>query len=225
MRVPEELLLGKQRTAETTGAWRRTLGDCPGSPNVLPVDDDETFEAWVAEAVAALPGLGADHTVAELRRRVEIARRQDWTCTWCGEPLFAADIGAGRTQLDHVIPVIRGGPRAPWNTELLHATCNGSKGGRMTARAWALARLHAVDAVPPDPAGLRNAVEAIAGALRRIPYLLEDYEAAGLEAPFVDELDDLLPGVLAAAGAIARARRAGAPSGYSPSDGAASVPG
>jgi hypothetical protein len=201
------------------------LDDWPDSFNVLPVDDDEAVEARVAEAFAALPGLGADHTVAELRRRVELARRQDWTCTWCGEPLLTADIGAGRTQLDHVIPLIRGGPRAPWNTELLHASCNGSKGGRMTARAWALARLHAVDVVPPDPAGLRNAVEAIAGALRRIPYLLEDYDAAGLEAPSLDELDDLLPGVLVVADAIARARRAGAPSGRSPTDAPASAPG
>jgi hypothetical protein len=187
------------------------------------VDDDEEVEARVVEAVAALPGLGTDHSIAELRRRVELARRQDWSCTWCGEPLLPADIGAGRTQVDHVIPLIRGGPRAPWNTQLLHVSCNGSKASRMTARAWELARLHAVEVVPPDPAGLRNTVETIAGALRRIPYLLEDYDAAGLEAPCVDELDDLLPGVLAAADAIARARRADAPSGRSPRDAPASV--
>lgn len=180
------------------------------------MDDDEAVEARVAEAVAALPGLDADHSMAELRRRVELARRQDWTCTWCGDSVLPADIGAGRTQVDHVIPLIRGGPRALWNTELLHGSCNGSKGSRMTARAWTLARLHAVNVAPPDPASLRNAVETIARALRRIPNLLEDYHAAGLEAPCADELDDLLPGVLAAADAIARARRTDAPSGRSP---------
>lgn len=167
----------------------------------------------VAETLAALPGPGAGHSAAELRRRVGLAQSQGWTCTWCGRPLLPADVGAGRTQVDHVIPLVRGGPRAPWNTELLHAGCNGSKGGRMTARAWALARLHEIDAAPPDPAGLRNAVEAISGALRRIPSLLEDYDGAGLPAPCIDELAGLLPGVLAAADAIDRARRPGSPSG------------
>lgn len=85
-----------------------------------------------------------------------------------------ADIGAGQTQVDHVIPLIHGGPGAPWNTELLHGSCNGSKGGRMIARPWARSRRYAKDVVPPDPAGLRNALDAIAGALHRIPYLLED---------------------------------------------------
>ena len=84
------------------------------------VNDDAAVEAWVAEAVGAQPGLGTDHSIVELRRRVKLARHQDWTCTWCGKALLPRDIGAGRTQVDHVIPVIRGGPRAPWNTELLH---------------------------------------------------------------------------------------------------------
>ena len=144
------------------------------------MDDQDAVEARVAEALAALPGPGAGHSVAELRRRVGLAESQGWTCTWCVRPLLPADVGAGRTQVDHVIPLVRGGPRAPWNTELLHAGCNGSKGGRMTARAWALARLHEIDVAPPDPAGLRNAAEAISGALRRIPSLLEDYDEAGL---------------------------------------------
>jgi 5-methylcytosine-specific restriction endonuclease McrA len=62
--------------------------------------------------------------------------QQDWTCTWCEKPLTPEDIGASRTQLDHVIPAIRGGPHASWNKELLHSGCNASKGDRMTAKAW-----------------------------------------------------------------------------------------
>jgi hypothetical protein len=142
------------------------------------VTDDETIDVQVGEAVAALRGHATDHSIVELRRRVELARCQEWTCTWCRERLIPADIGASQTQVDHVIPIIRGGPREPWNTELLHSRCNGSKGGRMTARAWSLARLHDVDVVPPDPVGLRNALEAIVGGLRRVSQLLEDFAAA-----------------------------------------------
>lgn len=38
----------------------------------------------------------------------------------------------------------------------------------MTARAWALTRLHVADVVPPDQAGFRRVAEAIVGELRRI---------------------------------------------------------
>ena len=82
----------------------------------------------------------------------------------------------------------------------------------MTKKAWSLARLNGVDAMPPDPAGLRNAIEAIIGGLRRIPKQLEDYDDAGLEAPYLDELNDLPAAVRAAAEAIANARRMPAPS-------------
>jgi hypothetical protein len=175
------------------------------------VNDDRVVEVIVGEAVAALRDLPTDHSLAQLRRRVELARRQDWTCTWCGERLLPAEIGAGQTQVDHLIPLIRGGPRQSWNTELLHGRCNGSKGRTMTAKAWALARQHDVEVVPPEPASLRNAVEAITNALRRIPLLLADFDAADLEVPFDVELDGLLTGVRAAADAIADARRASAP--------------
>jgi hypothetical protein len=175
------------------------------------VNHDEDVEAYVAEAVAALRGHATDHSIEELQRRVEIADRQDWTCTWCGQPFSPADVGAGQTQIDHVIPFNRGGPRKPWNTELLHSGCNGSKGPTMTKKAWSLARLNGVDAVPPNPAGLRAAIEAIRVGLRGIPKHLEDYEGAGLQAPYLDELDDLVAAVRAAAEAIANARRSGAP--------------
>ena len=166
------------------------------------VSNDDTIDLWIAEATAALRGLATDHGFVELRR-VELAQQQDWACTWCEQPLFPADIGAGRTQVDHVIPIIRGGPREPWNLELLHSKCNGSKGDRMTARAWALAKAHGIEAVAPDPAALRHGVETVRTGLRRIQRVLADFEAAHLEIEGDVELDDLLAEVRAAAAAIA----------------------
>jgi 5-methylcytosine-specific restriction endonuclease McrA len=92
------------------------------------VSNRDCIDLWVGEATAALRGMATDHGPTELRRRVELAQLQDWTCTWCEKPLLPADIGVGQTQVDHVIPIIRGGPREPWNSELLHSRCNGSKG-------------------------------------------------------------------------------------------------
>jgi hypothetical protein len=164
----------------------------------------DAIDLYVAEATAALRGTGWEHNPAELRRRVELGHQQDWTCTWCGKPLFPEDIGAGRTQLDHVIPAIRGGPHASWNRELLHNGCNASKGDRMTSRAWELARRHAVDVVPPDPAALRNGAEALAGGIRRIGQVLADFDGAGLEPPYDSDLASLLADSIAAADRIIR---------------------
>jgi hypothetical protein len=160
--------------------------------------DDDTIDMWIAEATAAIRGLATDHGSVEVRRRVELAQQQDWRCIWCEQPLLPADIGAGRTQVDHVIPIIRGGPREPWNLELLHSKCNGSKGDRMTPRAWALARAHGIEAVPPDPAALRHGVETVRTGLRRIQRVLADFEAAHLEIEGDVELHDLLAEVHAA---------------------------
>jgi hypothetical protein len=109
--------------------------------------------------------------------------------------------------VDHVIPIIRGGPREAWNLELLHSKCNGSKGDRMTAGAWALARVHGIEAVPPDPAALRHGVETVRTGLRRIQRVLADFEAANLEIEDDGELDRLLSEVHTAAAAVADAPR------------------
>jgi hypothetical protein len=175
------------------------------------VSNEDTVDIWIAEATVALRGIATDHGSVELRRRVELAQQQDWTCTWCEQTLFPADIGAGRTQVDHVIPIIRGGPREPWNLELLHSKCNGSKGDRMTARAWALARAHALEAVPPNRAALSHGVETVATGLRRIQRVLADFEAAHLEIPGDGELDHLLAEVHAAAVAVTDALRRHSP--------------
>ena len=179
----------------------------PSIPVVCYLVSNDNVALSVGEATAALRGIPTDHSPAELRRRVELAHQQDWTCTWCGQPLLPADIGAGRTQVDHVIPLIRGGPREPWNRELLHSNCNGSKGRRMTDRAWALARQHDIDAVPPHPAALRNAVRAAANDVRRIRRAMADFDAAGMEIADDVELDNLLAELHAVADEVADARR------------------
>jgi hypothetical protein len=166
------------------------------------VSNDDTIDMWIAEATAALRGLATDNGFVEPRHRVELAQQQDGTCTWCEQQLSPADIGAGRTQVDHVIPIIRGGPREPWNLELLHSKCNGSKGDRMTVKAWVLARVHDIEAAPPDPAALRHGVEAVTIGLRRIQRVLADFEAPHFEIADDVELDYLLAEVHAVADTV-----------------------
>lgn len=167
----------------------------------------DIIDLRLAEATAAVRGLATDHSAAELRRRVELAEQQDWTCPWCGMRLFPSDIGAGQTDADHVIPLARGGPRELWNRELLHSKCNRSKGRQMTARAWELTRQYAVAVVPPDPAVVRRGVGAAASGLARANRELADFRAAGLEMPADAELLRLLAdthqGLAACAAALA----------------------
>src|ERR1700722_11408637 len=134
-----------------------------------------TIDQHLATAVAALRGLTTDHSLDELRRRVGLAEGQEWTCTWCGGLLRPSAIGAGHTDVDHVIPLSRGGPRAGWDRELLHSTWNRVKGKRMTARAWELAAAHGIAVLPPDPLVLHRALQTVADGLRRIDWALTDF--------------------------------------------------
>jgi len=86
------------------------------------------IDQHLAAATAALRGSATDHNPAELRRRVELAEHQGWMCAWCEQPLLSSDIGSGQTDVDHVIPIIRGGPRRQWNRELLHSKCKPGEG-------------------------------------------------------------------------------------------------
>ena len=49
--------------------------------------------------VAALSGVGADHSITELRREVKLTYCQDWACTECGESLLPTGIDVGRAQV------------------------------------------------------------------------------------------------------------------------------
>lgn len=73
---------------------------------------------------------------ASARRRTKLATAQAWACTWCSTSL-SADLS--RTQVDHVIPVSRGGPDEQWNLQLLHDSCNRAKRDKLTPQALALA--------------------------------------------------------------------------------------
>jgi hypothetical protein len=75
------------------------------------------------------------------RRRERLARAQDGICPWCGLPLPEDLTG---TEVDHIIPRIRGGPDEPWNRQLLHFKCNKTKRFRLTDAAIALAAEHGV---------------------------------------------------------------------------------
>lgn len=57
----------------------------------------------------------------DLRRRV--MRRDRGTCRYCGSPLEAAEI-----EIDHVVPIAKGGPSNLANLVVACRDCNGRKG-------------------------------------------------------------------------------------------------
>lgn len=133
-------------------------------------------------AIAAQLGVPTDHSLAELRRRTEMADRQDWRCSWCEREITPEDIGGGRTNVDHIIPKAEGGPAtAAWNKELLHAPCNSAKRHLMTPAAWALARERGVPVIGPDTGGLADALHQVLVRVRRVDMALATLKAAGVE--------------------------------------------
>lgn len=58
--------------------------------------------------------------------RTKIARRDKYTCQICGK--YMPD-GVG-LQIDHIIPVSKGGKSVPENLQVLCSKCNGTKGNR-----------------------------------------------------------------------------------------------
>ena len=75
------------------------------------------------------------------RRRERLARAQDGICPECTLPL---PVDLAGTEVDHIIPKIRGGPDLSWNRQLVHFRCNRSKRFRLTDAAVALAAEHGV---------------------------------------------------------------------------------
>lgn len=60
----------------------------------------------------------------ELRR--EISRRDNYTCQICGK--YMPD-GVG-LQIDHIVPIAKGGKTVPSNLQVLCSRCNGAKGSK-----------------------------------------------------------------------------------------------
>jgi 5-methylcytosine-specific restriction endonuclease McrA len=93
------------------------------------------------------------HTGRARRRRATKRRRlagaQGGQCPWCTGPLPANLAG---TQIDHIIPVSRGGTDQEWNLQLLHGRCNRKKWDQLTPRARALATEHGIALVLPEAA-------------------------------------------------------------------------
>lgn len=87
----------------------------------------------------------ADKSRRGKRRRADarqsLATAQGYVCPWCSLP-FAADLSDA--EIDHIIPVSRGGPDDPWNLQLLHGRCNGTGGkfDQITKQALALVAQH-----------------------------------------------------------------------------------
>lgn len=125
------------------------------------------------------------HKRTELSRRAALAAAQGWKCTWCWEPLTQEDIITGKTHIDHVIPLRRGGPDVAWNRELLHGWCNREKMTQMPERAWILAREYDVYVEPPSleeaEASLKRNEAALVAAQRRLDWVKKEIAWSGAE--------------------------------------------
>jgi 5-methylcytosine-specific restriction endonuclease McrA len=121
---PEEARASVRRYRQKEGRPCR-VADCPNPA--------QPGQAECADCQAALL---RDRTADKLAA----VQRDGPSCSWCGEPL-PDDLGAA--ELDHIIPVSRGGPRdALWNKQVLHKPCNKAKHHSVTPRALAVAAEH-----------------------------------------------------------------------------------
>jgi hypothetical protein len=87
-------------------------------------------------------------TASTLAQRAELAKTQDGFCPACG---FALPDDLSDTEVDHIIPRVRGGPDRAWNRRLVHFKCNRSKRFKLTDEALALAAERGVILCEPKP--------------------------------------------------------------------------
>jgi 5-methylcytosine-specific restriction endonuclease McrA len=82
--------------------------------------------AEIAELAAQVVGEGKDKKrLYRGKIRVEIARRDDWTCFYCGRRV------TGRYHIDHVVPHTLGGRTNEANGVFSCPHCNLSKGKKV----------------------------------------------------------------------------------------------
>lgn len=92
---------------------------------------------WVIERRNRLAAINDEATLNEYHARnqrkimtkqlrEQIARRDNYTCQICGK--YMPD-GVG-LQIDHIVPVSKGGKSVPSNLQVLCSKCNGRKGAR-----------------------------------------------------------------------------------------------
>lgn len=90
----------------------------------------EKVAAWRAEFRLKNPGYFAGHnrdrrSNVEIVKPDELALRDAGRCGICGEPLFEP------IELDHIIPITRGGDHTEDNCQLAHRSCNRQKNNRL----------------------------------------------------------------------------------------------
>lgn len=100
-------------------------------------------------------------------QKQKMSTAQHGICTWCDLPL-PDDLA--EAEVDHIIPVSRGGPNLPWNRCLMHLRCNRRKKDRLTDEAMALAAQYGITLIDP-PAPVRNPGRLFDGILSGEPLL------------------------------------------------------
>lgn len=92
---------------------------------------------WILDRCRRLERIGFETTIRDWnvkdqrrlmtpRLRKRIAERDNYTCQKCGKHM---PDGIG-LQIDHIVPVIKGGKTVESNLQVLCSKCNGHKGGR-----------------------------------------------------------------------------------------------
>lgn len=81
---------------------------------------DRRREQWAKRKALKL---GNGH---EPYSRAEIFERDNWTCQLCGDPLdmTAKSPAPFSPSIDHVVPLVKGGPDTPANVQAAHLVCN-----------------------------------------------------------------------------------------------------
>lgn len=92
----------------------------------------QAFFEFLQREKTELVALDSKRTFNEAER-IKIYRTQDGLCQEClraGLPDNEARVTWSRYQADHILPWVKGGPTAHWNSQVLCSTHNAAKGAR-----------------------------------------------------------------------------------------------
>ena len=98
---------------------------------VLDVDNLERFVGYLAEKVKFAKSVAGQRSLMTSRLREQIKERDNYTCKHCGVSI--EDEPHLLLEIDHIIPVSRGGMTTEDNLQTLCWKCNRTKGARLTS--------------------------------------------------------------------------------------------
>jgi len=106
--------------------WRRLARREGREP--LPVWNDRRRANWQKRSA-----LKKGAALAESFHHVDIFERDGWMCGICSSPVDRSLEWPDplSKSIDHIVPLAKGGPHTPENTQCAHLACNVRKGDRI----------------------------------------------------------------------------------------------